>query len=94
MSAKCCGGDFDVFLQRYIHELGCPRRETIWSGQRAAEERLEEGRRDAFRRNRSSNPSYKLGKKLEEQRRVDHIINNVFGFPIGGNTRRRRRRLL
>lgn len=94
MSAKCCGGDFDVFLQRYIHEPGCPRRETTWGNQRASEKRLAEGRQDAFGRNRSSDPSYKLGRKLEEKRRVDHVVNNVFGFPVGGNTRRRRRRLL
>lgn len=93
MSAKCCGGEFDLFLGGYIHEDGCPERETSWGRQRVAEERLEEGREDAFRSSSSSDPSYKLGKKLEEQRQVDHVVNNVFGFPIGGNSRRHNRRL-
>ena len=66
MAAKCCGGDFDVFLQRHIHTRDCPTRT---------------GNQDSAR------------ERFERERRVKHVVDNVFGFPVGGN-RRRNRRLL
>ena len=86
MPADCCGGKFDVFLQSYIHKPGCPKRAGAERG--AAEERLAEGRRDAFKPSVSFDPSYRLGKELEEQKRIDWITENVFGFPVGGRRRR------
>ncbi len=88
MAAKCCGGEWDLFLRSHIHKAGCPERQIGGINREIAEKRLEEGRKDAFRPSSSSDPSYKLGKKLEEEREVEHIVNNVFGFPIGGRRRR------
>jgi len=87
MAADCCGGEWDIFLRSHIHKSGCPRRQ-VGSNREAAEKLLEQGRKDAFRPNSSFDPSYQLGKKLEEERRIEHTVNNVFGFPIGGRRRR------
>ncbi len=66
MSAKCCGGEWDLFFNSYIHKPDCPTK--------------------------TDNP-HSATERVERERRVDHIVNNVFGFPIGGNSRRHNRRL-
>ena len=88
MAAKCCGGEWDFFLRSHIHKTGCPERQIGGINRETAEKQLEQGRKDAFRSSSSSDSSYQLGKKLEEERQVEHIVNNVFGFPIGGRRRR------
>ena len=82
MPADCCGGKFDLFSQSYNHKSGCPKLKSGRSRE-DAEELVEEGRKDAFRPSQSSDPSYKLGKKLEEERRVENLS------PIIGGRRRR-----
>lgn len=68
MAADCCGEKFDLFFQSHIHERGCPKRQ-VGSNREATEQRFEEGLKDAFRPSLSLDPSYKLSKKLEEERR-------------------------
>lgn len=91
MPASCCGGEFNLFAQTWIHKRGCPKNQPEY-GRREAERKMEEGKKDAFgpkRGDLAGDPSYELGRKREEQRRVDHIVENVWGFPIGGKRRRR-----
>jgi len=86
MAASCCGGRFDVFLQTWIHEPGCYKRQ-VGSNREVARRQMEEGRHDAFKPSGSTNPSHRLGKELEERERIERMV------PIVGG-RRRRGRLL
>jgi hypothetical protein len=87
MSASCCGGEFDLFLQKYRHRPGCSQNQVGSANRRHAEKEMAAGANDAFGPSRSTSTSYRLGKEQEEKRRIDRQV------PIIGG-RRRRGRLL
>ncbi len=88
MAADCCGGEYDLFLG-FTHKPGCPSRQ-VGAARQAAERDMEAGRRSSqgVHGGSSTSPSYQLGRKKEQDRQVKHIVDEVFGFPIGGRRRR------